>query len=462
MAHRSVFTVPAFRRVFAAAAVSEIGTQISYVAIPLVAVVALHGSPGEVGVLAGLSTVAFLVIGLPVGAWVDRMRRRKVLVAADLARAALLGSVPLAWWQGVLTMAHLYAVVLAAGGATVFFDVAKLSYLPHAVGRDRLEDANANLVVLDAAGDIGGRGVGGYLAQALSAPVAVGVDALTYLWSAACLLGIRAAEPGPAPGPRGRLIREMHDGLRYVLGHPVLRPILLEGACTNLSIQLTVTMLPVVFVRELGFSGAALGGFLASGGVGLLAGSMAARRVGRRLGQGRALWQTSLWLAPAGLLVPLVGHGAWVWLAALAWVVTAAKIGVDNVIKVSFRQRVTPEALLGRMNATFRFLLMGALTIGGFLAGLIGAHAGPRAVLWLGAAIPALSWLLLYLSPLRRTTTLPDTEAPSPSGGSVEGVEALGRDPVGGAEVGGGGEVQDVGREPSRGERGAEAGDEGV
>jgi predicted MFS family arabinose efflux permease len=413
MPYRGVFAIQPFRRVFAAAAISEIGTQISYVAIPLVAVVALHASPGDVGVLAGLSTVAFLVIGLPAGAWVDRMRRRRLLVAADLARAVLLGSIPLAWWQGVLSMAQLYTVVLATGAATVFFDIAKLSYLPQAVGRGRLEEANAHLVVLDAAGDIGGRGAGGYLAQALSAPVAVGLDALTYLWSAACLLGIRGREPASAPVPRGRLTHDIRTGLRYVLGHPVLRPILLEGACTNLSIQLTVTMLPVVFIRQLGFSGAALGGFLASGGVGLLAGAMAARRIGGRLGQGRALWGTSLALAPAGLLVPLVGRGPWVWLAGAAWLVTGVKVGIDNVLKVSFRQRITPGNVLGRMNATFRLLLMGALTIGGFLAGLIGDQAGPRAVLWLGAAVPAVSWLLLFFSPIRRMSALPGTIGPS-------------------------------------------------
>lgn len=407
----TVFAVPAYRRVFAAAAISELGTQIGYVALPLVAVVALGASEGDVGLLSALSTVAFLVIGLPVGAWVDRVRRRGVLVAADLARAVVLASVPLAWWLGALTLPQMYAVVLLTGAATVFFDVAKLSYLPYAVGRGRLEDANANLVVLDATGEVGGRAVGGYLAQALSAPVAVGVDALSYVWSALCLAGIRRREPRPDPVPDRRLARETWDGVRYVLGHPVLRPIVLEGACTNLSIRLSVTMLPVVVVRDLGLSAGMLGTLLASGGVGLFAGSLVARRVGRLLGQGRALWLTSLAMAPLGFLVPLVGRGAWLWLAGLGWGLASVKVGIDNVIKVSFRQRVTPDALLGRMNATFRFLLMGALTVGGALAGLLGTYAGARSVLWLGAAVPAGSWLLLYCSPLRRMRVLPEPGA---------------------------------------------------
>lgn len=407
----SVFAVAAYRRVFAAAAISELGTQVSYVAIPLVAVVALGASEGDVGLLSALSTVAFLVIGLPVGTWVDRMRRRGVLVTADLVRALLLGSVPLAWWMGALTMPQMYAVVLLTGAATVFFDVAKLSYVPHVVGRDRLEAANANLVGLEAAGAVGGRPVGGYLAQVLSAPFAVGLDALTYVWSALCLVGIRPREPRPEPGPDRHLVREIRDGVRYVLRHPVLRPLVLEGACTNLSTRLSITMLPVVFVRDLGLSGGALGVFLMSGGVGLFAGSLVARRVGRLLGQGRVLWLTGPALAPVGFLVPLVGRGVWLWLAGLAWLLTGAKIGVDNVIKVSFRQRVTPDAMLGRMNATFRFLLMGALTVAGGLAGLLGESAGARAVLWLGAAVPAVSWLLLYFSPLRRMGTLDDADA---------------------------------------------------
>jgi len=407
----TVFSVAAYRRVFAAAAISELGTQISYVAIPLVAVVELHASAGDVGLLSALSTAAFLVIGLPVGTWVDRVRRRGVMVAADLARAGLLASVPLAGWLGGLTLPQLYAVVLLTGAATVFFDVAKLSYLPHAVGRVRLEDANANLVVLDATGEVGGRAAGGFLAQALSAPAAVGVDALTYVWSALCLAGIRRREPRPEPAPARHLARETREGVRYVLGHPVLRPIMLEGACTNLAIRLSVTMLPVVVVRELGLSAGVLGTLLASGGVGLFAGSLVARRVGRLFGQGRALWLTSLAMAPFGFLVPLVGHGVWLWLAGLGWGLTSVKVGIDNVIKVSFRQRATPDALLGRMNATFRFLLMGALTVGGALAGLLGAYAGARSVLWLGAAVPAVSWLLLYCSPLRRMRALPDAGA---------------------------------------------------
>jgi predicted MFS family arabinose efflux permease len=176
-------------------------------------------------------------------------------------------------------------------------------------------------------------------------------------------------------------------------------------------------MLPVVLVRGLGLSGTVLGLFLASGGVGLMAGSLAARPVVRWLGRGRALWISSLALAPAGFAVPLVDRGVWLWIAGAGWLLSSAKIGMDNVVKVTFRQRVTPDAMLGRMNATFRFLLMGALTVAGLLAGVLGASAGARAVLWLGAAVPAVSWLLLFCSPLRRLRELPEPAAPGDPAG---------------------------------------------
>lgn len=393
---------PEFRLVFAAAVVSLLGTQISYVAIPLVAVSALHASPGQVGVLAMLSTVAFLLVGLPAGAWVDRLRRRPVMITADLARAALLGSVPLAWWIGELSLIQLYVVVFLTGVCTVFFDVASQSYLPHVVGRDRLTAANSALVSADAAGDVVGRGLGGLLVQALAAPVAVGVDALSYLWSAACLWRIRRRESPPGPGEPTHLWREMNQGLRFVAGRPVLRAIALSGALVNLSLQLILTLLPVLFVRDLHLSAQTLGAYLGAGGIGLFLGARLAAPLGRRLGQGRTPWIVGALLGPAALAIPFVDHGPWLWIAATAWLLTMAQIGVNNVILVGFRQRITPDRLLGRVNATMRVLLFGALALGSGLAGLLGQFTGTRTALWAGAAILSLAWVPLFCSPLRR------------------------------------------------------------
>ncbi|MFD0277415.1 MFS transporter [Kitasatospora sp. NPDC127111] len=402
---------PAYRLLLASTAVSKAGTAVGTLALPLTAVLALHSPAWQIGLLAALSTAAFLLIGLPAGAWVDRLRKRPVMIAADLARAALLGSVPVAWALQCLTFAQLCAVTLLTGAATVFFDLAALSHLPALVGRPGLTRANAHLVTVDAVAQTGGRSAGGLLMSLLTAPAAVLVDAMSYLGSAWLLRCIRRPEPAPAPAPPGgrRLASEIRDGLRFVLGHPVLRPIALAGACTNLSIQLCQTMLPVLFARTLALPDVVTGLFLAVGGVGVFLGSLLARPLARRLGAGRLLWLMGLAVAPTGVLVALVDRGPALWWAAGGWLVTTLKVGIDNVIKVSFRQHVTPDHLLGRMNATLRVLLTGALTVGGVLAGLLGSLLSERAALWVGAAGLALVWLPIYRSPLRTARALPGT-----------------------------------------------------
>ncbi|ARZ68866.1 MFS transporter [Streptomyces albireticuli] len=403
----SVFALKDFRYVFAAGATSKFGTQISYLAVPLLAVTELDASSGQVGALAALSTVAFLLIGLPAGAWVDRMRRRRLQITADVVRAALFGSIPVAWWLDALTLYQLYAVVLIGGVATVFFDVSNQSFLPHVVGRERLGEANARLMSAEAVNSVAGRGAGGYLVQLITAPLAIGVNAATYVVSALCLLRVRRPEPAPKRQPGRHLGREILEGARFVLGHPLLRPIALEGAATNLAVQMSLTLLPVLFVRELRLSEGVLGAYLGLGGVGAFLGSLCARAIGRKLGHGRAMWVIGLAVAPMGCLIARLDRGPALWAAALAWLAITFKIGSDNVIKVTARQELTPDHLLGRMNATFRFLVTGALAVGSLLAGLLGEFAGLRAALWTGAGIMAVSWLLIFFSPLRSMKELP-------------------------------------------------------
>lgn len=406
-AEPSIFRVGDFRWLFAAAAVSKLGTRISYVALPLVAVVTLHASPGQVGLLGMLSTVAFLIVGLPAGAWLDTVRRRPVMVSADVTRAALLASVPLGWWLGFLSIHQLYGVVLLTGVATVLFDVADHSFLPHVVGRGRLVAANSKLGTLNAVSSVAGPGAAGYLVQVVTAPFAVLVDAASYLCSALCVVRVRGREPKPQPAP-GSSATRIVEGVRHVAGHPMLRAVAVAGAVTNLCVHMLVVMLPVLVTRTLGLSVAMLGLYFAIGGLGALLGATLAGRVGGWLGHGRALWIVGVGLAPFGFLVPLAGDGVWLWLSAAGWFVTMLKIGVDNVIAVSFRQWMTPDGLLGRMNATFRCLLTGALAVGAGVAGLVGQFVGVRAVLWTAAAGLALVWIPLFLSPLRTTRDLTD------------------------------------------------------
>ncbi|MFJ9845994.1 MFS transporter [Kitasatospora sp. NPDC101155] len=410
--HPSALRNPGFRLLIGATAVSKLGTAVSSLAIPLTAVLALHSSAGQVGLLAMLSTLAFLLIGLPAGAWVDRIRKRPVMITADLVRAALLGSVPAAWSLDCLTIQQLYLVVLLTGAATVFFDVAALSQLPDLVGRDQLTQANTHLVTVDALTQIGGRSAGGFLVALLSAPTAIVVDAASYLWSAILLLRIRRSEPRPQDRREACLSGEIREGLRFVLGHPILRAIALAGALTNLSIQLCQTMLPVLFAHELGLSNGVIGLYFAVGGLGVFIGSQSARWLAHRFGAGRVLWLMGLAVAPFGVLLALADRGPALWFAGAAWLITTCKVGIDNVIKVSFRQSVTPDHLLGRMNATMRVLLTGSLAIGAALAGLLGELASIRTALWLGAAGLATVWVPIFFSPLRTQHELPGPGAP--------------------------------------------------
>ncbi|WP_242891032.1 MFS transporter [Actinomadura litoris] len=403
----SIFRDPGFRWLFSAALVSKIGAQVSYIAIPLIAVTKLDASSGQVGLLGALSFAAFLLVGLPAGAWVDRMRRRRVMITAQVSRAALMATVPVAWALDGLTMYQLYAVVLVSGVGTVFDDIAAQSYLPHVVGRDRLVAANTGVSSLNAGSEVAGRSVGGYLVAAVTAAGAIIVDIAGFLLSALMLLSIRRPEPVPRRQPDRDLRREMWEGLRFVLGHPLLRPIAFAGALTNFSFQVNLVMMPIVFVREMDLSETALGAYLSLGGVGVLLGALLARRVAHRIGHGRMLWIAGLAVAPASLLIPFIDRGPWLFVAGAAWLFITMKAGSDNVIQVTFRQRATPDALLGRMNATMRFLLTGALSIGAAVGGLVAEVAGVRAALWVSTAGLASVWVIIYLSPLRGMRDLP-------------------------------------------------------
>ncbi|WP_327319943.1 MFS transporter [Streptomyces sp. NBC_01235] len=406
----SPWRVRDFRVLFSATALSQLGTNVSYVAVPLVAVTALDASPGQVGALATLSTLAFLFIGLPAGVWVDRMRHRRILIGADLARAVLFCSVPVARQLDALTLGHLYAVVLLNGCATVFFDVGSQSALPQLVGPAALVRANSAVVSLQAVGNIAGRGAGGGLVQLLTAPVAVVCASGAYLASALQLCALGRGDDTPRPPHTVRLGAQIAEGVRHVLGNRELRALALTAALTNFGSQIVTTMLPILFVRELQLTAGALGLFWGAGGLGLLLGAWGARRLAARLGHGRALGLAGLVLAPSGLLVPLIDRGPWLWIAGTAWVLVLFKTGVDNVLGVSLRQRMTPDALLGRMNATFRFLLTGALAVGAAVSGLIGELAGVRATLWVGGALLAVNFLPVFLSPVRSRRELPQQQ----------------------------------------------------
>lgn len=406
----SPWHIPGFRPLFAASATSHLGTDIAYVTVPLVAVTTLDASTAQVGFLGVLSTIAFVLIGLPAGVWIDQLPHRRVLIVADVSRAVLLASVPIAWWLGVLSFAQLCAVALLNGMATVFFNICAQSALPRIAGPDNLVAANTRIYSLMAGSLVAGRTAGGWLAQLLGPPAAVAFAAAGYVASGRQLAALPAsAAPDPAAARPRRHRDEISVGFRHVLGHPELRPLAITVALTNFGAQMVNTVLPVLFTRELGLPAFVLGFYWALVGVGNLLGAYCARPVAARVGYGRTIGLAGLCLAPWALLIPMIDNGIWLWTAALGWLLATTKMGIDNVLGISLRQARTPAAMQGRMNATVHVMFAGAMALGAATAGLIGQYAGIRTALWAGGICLAFAFVPVFLSPVRKLAELPAT-----------------------------------------------------
>jgi MFS family permease len=406
-APRSLWRHRDFTLLWGGETVSHFGTAVSAIALPLVAVTTLAVTPLQMGLLTSAETAAFLLVGLPAGAWLDRMRRRPVMLAADLARAALLASIPLAWWAGLLTLGQLLVVALLTGLATVFFDVAYQSYLPSLVGRELLMEGNSKLESTRALSQVTGPAVGGGLVQVLGATVAVLVDAVSYLVSALSLAAVRTPEPDPEPAEHQRLRSQIAEGLRYVLGHPLLRPITGCTGTANFFHGIQAAVVVLFLARVLGLSAGTIGLIFTAGGVGGLLGAITSAWCARRFGQARVIWLVMLVTSPFGLLVPL-GQADWrLVLIVLGDLATGYGVVVYNVAQVSFRQAICPNRLLGRMNASIRFLVWGTLPLGGLVGGVLAQWLGVRAALWVGMVGPLLAVLWVLASPLRGMRELP-------------------------------------------------------
>ncbi|MFG6191270.1 MFS transporter [Nonomuraea sp. JJY05] len=389
-----------FRRLFLADVASQAGSQLLVLALPLVAVSALRASEFEVGLLAACQTLAFVVIGLPAGALVDRLRKRVVMVVSDWARALALASVPVAWWLDVLTIHQLYAVALVLGVFTVFFDVAYQSYLPCLVERERLVEGNSTLEIVRTVAQVGGPSGGGYLIHLLTAPFALVTTVAGFAWSALCLGTIRRHEPRQEPG-RAHLGREIVEGVRFVLGHRLLRRIAACTATANFFVSVAQPMVLLLLARELGLDAGTIGLLMASGGLGGIVGALVNARVVRRLGQGPAMWLGIAVPAPLTFVLPWMAADWRLGLFVAYEFCVGAGVVIYNVTQLSFRQAITPEPLLGRVNATMRFLVWGTLPLGGLIGGALGGVIGVRDTLLVAAAGACLAFLPLVTSPLR-------------------------------------------------------------
>ena len=399
---------PGFRRLWFGQTVSQFGSQITVLALPLTAVLILHASTFQVGLLTTAGFAPWLLIGLPAGVWVDRVRRKPVMIAADAARVLVLASVPAAYALGALTLAQLYVVTFACGVATVFFDVACYSLVPGLAGREHVAEANAKLQASTSVAGVGGPATAGVLIGALTAPVAVAVDAVSFAVSAVSLLAIRDPEPAPAPAPARHLRAEMGEGLRFVRRQPILQMTTGCSATSNLFVS-AVLAVSVVFLVRQGHAGPGTIGVLMSlGAVGGLAGALASGALARWAGTARIIWLSLVVSSPFALLIPLTTPGPGLVCFAAGDAAITFGAAVYTIHQASYRQLLTPHQLLGRMNATIRFLTWAAIPLGGLLGGALGGTLGNRAALWACTIGYCLAPVWLLASPLRR---MRDTES---------------------------------------------------
>ena len=409
-----------FRLLWGGESVSELGSQVSLLAIPLLAVRTLHATAFEMGLLTAASTAAFLIVGLPAGVWVDRVRRRRLMIGADLGRVLALGSIPIAAAVGRLTLAQLFVVTLVSGVLTGFFDVAYQSYLPALVGREHLVEGNAKLTGSAEVAAVAGPGAAGALVQAVGSSAAVAVDSVTFLVSAMAVGAIRSPEPKPTvpEGGHAGLVEGIAQGLRFVFGNALLRAIAATTATSNFFSGIAAAVEIVFLVRQVHASPGVIGLLFALGGVGGVAGAFSAGPIARRVGGARA---TIIGIAGSvgALLIPLTMPGAGLLYFGVGILMVSFSATVYNVNQVSFRQRLCPDRLLGRMNATMRFVVWGVLPIGALIGGIMGAVFGLRTTLLIGALGQAVAGIWLLASPMRRLRDFPDPPPEAQRGGGA-------------------------------------------
>lgn len=396
-----------FRRLWVGDTASQLGVAIGGLAIPYLAVNILAASEFQMGLLATLTSLGFLLVALPAGAWVDRWRKRNVMLRVDIGRALLLMTLPAAWWLGWLTMAQVLVVATFVGVLTVFFDVSYQSYLPFLVGREHVVEGNSKLQASQSVSTTVGPALGGFLIRILGPIWVILINTVGYLGSAAALSRIRHEETPKPLEDRLPLVTEIREGLAFVVKHPLLLRLI---ACTGLSNfgGAIVMALAVLFqLRYLHFSAGTIGLIDSVGAIGGFIGATLSNKVTKVLGEGPLIIYSALAFQIAGLMWPL----SWLFWPEPVQLVGTAALGVSvvvyNVATVSFRQRLCPPRLLGRMNASARFLVWGTVPLGAFLGGILGTTIGVVPTLWVGTIVGFLCLLPVMFSPLWGMQTLP-------------------------------------------------------
>jgi len=406
-----------FLRLWTGETVSEVGTQVTLLAIPSVAILVLRAGPFEVGLLTALEFLAFPVLGLIAGVTADRVRRRPIMIVSDLGRVAALASVPIAAYLHVLTMNQLYAVALVVGVFTVFFDVSYQSYLPALIDRAELVEGNSKLEVTRSSAQVAGPGIAGLLIQVVGGAAAVVVDAISYLASAIAVVMIRKREPTPAPGgtdgQRSDILTELREGLDAVFGNRVIWRTVGCTATANLGTNMIFAVELIFFYRLLHLSPAVVGLIFAASGVGGILGALSASTLARWVGVGPTIIGSTL-IGAVGLFVlpvSLVGPAVPVIIA--GYFLASFANPVYNITQVSLRQAITPDRVQGRMNATVRTIVWGTIPLGAFVGGILGTAVGVIPTILIGCVVATSSVLWVLGRPVRSLREQPQPVEPA-------------------------------------------------
>jgi len=399
-----------FLRLWSGQFISELGSQVTLLALPLAAILVLHASTIQVATLTSLEFSPYLFFALAAGAWVDRLPRRPVMVSADVGRAALLGSVPLAYAFDALTLPQLYVVGFAAGTLTVFFSLAYQAYLPLLIDRDRLLDANGKLEAARSVAQTAGPGAGGGLVALLSAPVAILADAISFLVSSLLILSIGHREQRITVPAKRDLRAEVDEGIRYVWRQPILRANLFSSGLANFGYGAIWALVLVFAVRTLGLHAGLIGVILALGQGGGIVGAVFAGRIAGRIGTGPTFILAMALFGPGVLLIALAGRSTAIPFLAIGWALASFASSSTAVIGVGIRQAMVPQRLQGRVVGATRTVILGIAPIGSLAGGGLAAAFGLRAALLVAAGISCVAFVPLLLSPARTLRELPAAE----------------------------------------------------
>jgi MFS family permease len=421
---RSLLRHPDFLKLWTAETISVFGSAITQLAIPLIAATTLQVTPFEFGLLTTIEFLPFILFSLPAGVWVDRLRRRPILIAGDLGRAIAIASIPVAFYFDALTIWQLYVVGFINGILTVFFDVAYQSYLPSVVERDQLVDGNSKLEITRSASQILGPGLAGILIGVLRAPFAMALDAVSYAVSAVFVFFIRRPEPPVAPhdeataGPKPSMRHEISIGLRYVTGHRWLRNIAATTGTSNFFGNVVTSILILYLVDERNHGPEAIGFAFSVASVGFLIGALTTNRLTKRFGVGRMLVGSAVGFSVSNLPIAFAPD-ALIWPALAVGGLVGGFCGTAwNINQVSLRQAITAPRMQGRMNATMRFIVWGTIPLGSIIGGALGGIIGLHATIVVGAIGGLLAFIPVTLSSVRHIVTMPepvddDTSAPA-------------------------------------------------